>query len=335
VYYSAFFLTTLFFITGCKHTGSADSKKTAAAAVIGTRKLTGHYNGDTALFDNALKVIANNDSGHLWPAAMPYPLAGALLPFNRIIAFYGNIYDSNMGIVGELPKAELIKKLKSEMLSWSAADTATPVIPAFHCVAVEKWDEPNTDGKLRDRVPFAQIDTLLNWAGELNGLVFLDLQVGNSTLQQELPLLEKYLSLPNVHLGIDAEFSIKNNANPAEPIGSFNSEDVNYSIDFLAGLVKKYHLPPRILIVHRFTENMIKGYEKIKKTPEVQVVINMDGIGDKAAKEYSYYNFVYKQPVEFTGFKLFYKLDKTHGMPIMSPKEILQLVPRPVYIQYE
>lgn len=300
-----------------------------------TEKDIYQYNGDTILFQKKLLSLANNDTTHLWPATMPYPLTGALLPFNRIVAFYGNIYDNEMGILGELPKKQLIDKFKKELANWSAADPATPVVPAFHCVAVEKWDEPNTDGKLRDRISFAQIDTLLTWADELKGIVFLDLQVGNSSLQEELPLLKKYLLKKNVHLGIDPEFSIKKGINAADPIGYLNDSDINYTIDYLTSLVKENHLPPKILIIHRFTENMVRGFDKIKKIPEVQVIMNMDGIGDKPAKETSYFEYIYKQPVEFTGFKLFYKYDTRNGGTMMTPKEILALKPTPIYIQYE
>ena len=41
---------------------------------------------------------------HLWPVKTVYPNAGALLPFNRIIAYYGNLYSKNMGVLGEYPE---------------------------------------------------------------------------------------------------------------------------------------------------------------------------------------------------------------------------------------
>jgi hypothetical protein len=44
-----------------------------------------------------------------WPVKAPYPLAGALLPYNRIIAYYGNLYSTRMGILGELSKRNASK----------------------------------------------------------------------------------------------------------------------------------------------------------------------------------------------------------------------------------
>lgn len=69
-------------------------------------------------------------------------------------------------------------------------------------------------------MPHHQIDIVLSWAKEIKGLVFLDVQVGHSTLQVELPTLVKYLQLPQVHLGIDPEFSMKNESPPGNKIGT-------------------------------------------------------------------------------------------------------------------
>lgn len=79
-------------------------------------------------------------------------------------------------------------------------------------------------------MPHHQIDIVLSWANEINGLVFLDVQVGHSTLQVELPTLVKYLQLPQVHLGIDPEFSMKNKSPPGTKIGTYSAEDINYTL---------------------------------------------------------------------------------------------------------
>ncbi|MGN6541070.1 MAG: hypothetical protein ACTHKY_09715, partial [Ginsengibacter sp.] len=108
------------------------------------------------------------------------------------------------------------------------------------------------------------------------------------------------------------------------------------AIDDLAALVKKYNLPPKILIVHRFTQGMVTNYQQIKKVPEVQVVMDMDGWGDKTLKRSTYLRYIYKEPVEFTGFKLFYKNDtKTGTNQLYTPQELLKFIPKPIYIQYQ
>ena len=291
---------------------------------------------DTALYNKLMLDMANHDTTGKWPVKAPYPLAGAILPFNRIVAFYGNLYSKKMGILGEIPKNEMLKKLQGEVKHWQAADSSIPVIPALHYIAATAQGYPGKDGKHRLRMPSSQIDTIINWAKEINALVFLDIQVGLSTVKEEVPPLEKYLQLPQVHLGIDPEFSMKDGSVPGKKIGSFNAQDINIAIDDLAAIVKKYNLPPKILIVHRFTQGMLKDYQQIKKIPEVQIVIDMDGWGDKTLKRSSYLRYVYREPVEFTGFKLFYKNDtKTGADQLYTPQELLKFIPKPMYIQYQ
>lgn len=291
---------------------------------------------DTADYNRRMMELSNVDKKGKWPAKGPYPLDGALLPYNRIVAYYGNLYSKKMGVLGEYPKDEMLKKLMGEVENWKKADSTMPVIPALHYIAVTAQGSPGADGKHRLRMPFKQIDTVMAWSKEINGLVFLDVQVGNSYVKNEVPLLEKYLSLPTVHLGIDPEFSLKNGEKPGTKIGTFNEEDINFAVDYLAAIVKKNNLPPKILVVHRFTQGMITNYDKIKLVPEVQVVIDMDGWGSKILKKSTWDRYIYKEPVQFTGFKLFYKNDvKRSNSGMYSPEELLKFTPRPIYIQYQ
>ncbi|MCK7557177.1 hypothetical protein MKQ70_20080 [Chitinophaga sedimenti] len=114
--------------------------------------------------------------------------------------------------------------------------------------------------------------------------MFPDVQVGHSTVQEELPALAGYLSRPQVHLGIDPEYSMKGGEVPCSVIGTLDAEDVNYAIQFLTALVKQHQLPPKILVVHRFTRAMLTNYRNIHVTPEVQLVVNMDGFGFPAKR---------------------------------------------------
>ncbi len=292
---------------------------------------------DTVAYNNLLKHVSNGDTTGRWPVKHEYPKIGAILPFNRIVAYYGNLYSKQMGILGELPKDSMLKKLQSEVKKWTEADSLMPAIPALHYIAVTAQSSPGAAGKYRLRMPFHQIDTIINWAKEINGLVFIDIQVGLSTLQQELPEFEKYLAMPQVHIGIDPEFSMKSGARPGSAIGTYDAADINYVTNYLAEVVKKHSLPPKVLVIHRFTQGMVTNYKQIKLRPEVQIVMDMDGWGIPAKKINTYKQFIYPQPVQFTGFKLFYKND-THRVgesKVMQPADLLKLTPKPVYIQYQ
>ena len=279
--------------------------------------------------------IINGDSSGRWKIGESEPLAGAILPYKRIIAYYGNLYSKNMGILGELPKQEMLDKLQAEAKAWEEADTLMQVQPALHYIAVTAQMLPGKAKKYRLRMPFSQIDSVLKMAEQINAIVFLDIQVALSTLQEEVPQLEKYLRLPNVHLGIDPEFSMKGGEKPGSVIGSFDANDINYTAEYLQKIVKENHLPPKILVVHRFTQAMVKNYKDIRIIPEVQVVMHMDGWGFPAKKINTYKQFIYKEPVEYTGFKIFYKNDTKGNGRLLTPQELLKLKPQPVYIQYQ
>ena len=110
-----------------------------------------------------------------------------------------------------------------------------------------------------------------------------------------------------------------------------NAADINYATSFLAELVTQDSVPPKVFVVHRFTRPMVTNARKIALDPRVQIVMHMDGWGWPSLKKESYRRYIYAEPVQFTGFKLFYKNDK----PLMIPKQVLELYPEPVYIQYQ
>nr|WP_315161484.1 hypothetical protein [uncultured Flavobacterium sp.] len=290
---------------------------------------------DTVDYNKRMVALSNNDTTGRWPVKAPYPLPGALLPYNRIIAYYGNLYSTRMGILGELPRKEMLAKLQGEVAKWQAADSTVKAIPALHYIAVTAQGAPGKNNMHRMRMPFKQIDTIISWAKPINALVFLDVQVGHSTVKDEVEQLEQYLALPNVHLGIDPEFSMKNGERPGSKIGSFNAEDINDAIDILANIVRKNKLTPKVLVIHRFTQGMVKNYKAIKTVPEVQIVIDMDGFGSKILKKSTYLSYIYREPVQFTGFKLFYKNDNKKDWKMYSPEELVKFTPKPIYIQYQ
>lgn len=338
-------LCLLFFFAACQQPAGG-SYATEATAHEATRDSTARQHTpsptqppgiDSVAYQMKLHALANGDTTGRWPiAGQPLSLAGAILPHKRIVAFYGNLYSTRMGILGELPPNEMLAKLDQEVANWNAADTATEAVPALHYIAVTAQGSAGRDSKYRARMPFSQIDSVLRIAEKRDALVFLDIQVGFSTLEAELPRLDTFLRMPHVHLGIDPEFSMKDDLPPGKRIGHFTAEDINFATAHLAELVRTYKLPPKVLVVHRFTQGMIKDYDRITVQPEVQIVIDMDGWGAPALKKNTYHRYIFREPIQFTGFKFFYKNDlipAPHRM--MTLEEVLALTPQPIYIQYQ
>ncbi len=330
-------------VMGLSSCGQGHSEKTADSAATDVKKVDTVATPaaastllDTAAYDKLITGMVNGDTSGKWPVKAAYPLAGAILPFNRVVAFYGNLYSTKMGVLGEYPRQIMLAKLKEEVKKWQAADTTVKAIPALHYIATTAQGSPGSGNKYRLRMPFKQIDSVISMAKEINALVFIDIQVGHSTVQEEVPLFEQYFKMPNVHFGIDPEFSMKGGQKPGAAIGTFDAADINFVSSYMAKIVRENNLPPKMLVVHRFTRAMVTNYKQIKLQPEIQMVMDMDGWGAQARKISTYKLFVYGEPVQFTGFKLFYKNDfREPNSRIMTPEEVLKLKPRPMYVQYQ
>jgi hypothetical protein len=282
------------------------------------------------------KVIKTVPGISAWPVKTVLPDAGALLPFNRIVAYYGNFYSTAMGVLGEYPPDQMMAMLASTTAEWRTADPTTPVIPALDYIVVTAQGSPGADGKYRLRMPDSQVEKAIQLMSQVNGLVFLDFQVGWSNVETEVPQYSSFLKLPNVELSLDPEFDMEPGVKPDQEIGTMDASDINWAANYLANIVNQNSLPPKILVVHRFTEDMVTNYQKITPLPQVEIVMDMDGWGSQAKKINTYERIEAAEPVQFTGFKLFYKNDllpPSTGM--LTPQQVLQLSPQPSYIQYQ
>ena len=151
---------------------------------------------------------------------------------------------------------------------------------------------------------------------------------------------------------------MRNGTRPGRKIGTMDAAEVNHAVDLLSRIVREEGIPPKILVVHRFTSKMLTNASKIRRDPNVQVVIDMDGFGAPSLKRSTWRIVVQRDPVQYTGFKLFYKNDrdqrtKAPGFEpscdqvtyelvgcgddgLMTPEQVVKsLFPVPDYIQYQ
>jgi hypothetical protein len=266
-----------------------------------------------------------------WPVKGPEPLPGALLPDHLIVAFYGNPISPKMGILGQLPPEEMLPRLEAAATEWAKVERGRKVLPALHAVVTVAQGQPGKSGLYRLRHSDELIEKVLSWAEDRRWIVFLDVQIGGSSVAAELPRLVKYLERPGVHLALDPEYAMQPGSIPGRRVGTLDAAQVNEAVQLLATIVDRQHIPPKVLVIHRFSQGMLTNYRQIKLDRRVQVVVNMDGFGTPRIKEDAYKSFIALQPVQFTGFKLFYKKDR----PMMPPERVLGLTPKPVYIQYQ
>lgn len=254
-----------------------------------------------------------------------------LLPAYRIVAFYGHPHDPAMGIVGEHDIAQLADILHEEAANYAAADPSRPVVPALEIIATVAQRVPGSDGTYILDTDTQTLTEYIDFAADQGMVVILDLQVGRGTVAAEIEKVRDLLARPNVHLAIDPEFAVAEGEIPGEYIGSVDAESISYAQKVLAEISAANGIPPKMLIVHQFREDMIRGKNQLAPVPGVQLVIDADGYGAPELKTAVYNFLVRDEPVEFAGVKLFYGQD----VPLMTPQEILALVPAPDMIIYQ
>lgn len=267
------------------------------------------------------------------PRAAPVEPAadGALLPTYRILTYYGHPHDENMGILGEYEMEELRDRLLAEASNYEAADPSRPVLPAFEVIATVAQPVPGDDGTF---ILDTDKETLTEYAdfAEANDLLlFLDLQIGRGTVASEIEKVRFLLERPNVHLALDPEFAIAEGEIPGEYIGELRAESITYAQETMAALSQVLGIPPKVIILHQFREDMIIGKDELGPVPGVQLVLDADGYGAPELKTDVYNILVRDEPIEFAGVKLFYKQDK----PVMTAAEILALEPSPDLVIYQ
>ncbi len=274
--------------------------------------------------------------GKRWPAAAVYPNGGAIVPFKRILSYYGNFYSRHMGILGEYEPDEVLRRLNATKVLWEAADPNTPIQLAIEYIAMVAQADAGRDGMYRAMMPATEIEKAYALAKKADAILILDMQIGLSPIEQELPKFKTYLERSEVHLALDPEFSMKTGDRPGTVIGSHSAADINYVIQYMSTIVRANKLPPKVLLVHRFTQNMVTNSAQITPTPEVQVIMVMDGWGPKDLKRGTYGQVILPEPVQFAGLKIFYKNDlKAPSTGILTPQEALQFNPKPIFIQYQ
>lgn len=249
----------------------------------------------------------------------------------RVIAYYGTPQSKKMGVLGATPKVAMLENLVAKTQTWQAADPATPTKCALELIAVIAQAEAGQNNLHRARMTASKIDEVLGWAREARCLLILDVQVGWSSVPDELPFLAPWLKEPDVHLGLDPEWDMPIGVIPGKKVGRMSSADVQFGIDFVSDLVKANNLPPKLVIVHRFRDFMVTNPELIRPTPEIRLLVNADGFGPPGTKFVTFKIAQVGMPTALTGFKLFFKNDK----PILQPSDVLPLVPQPVFINYQ
>jgi hypothetical protein len=263
------------------------------------------------------------------PKPLELPRGGrTILPDFRVVAYYGAPQDRQLGALGIGTPDHAARRLAHQAAPY--ARSSRPVLPALELIAVVAAGAPGQDGRYNLRQPDSVIRRYLTAARKAKALLLLDIQPGRSDFFTEATRLRKWLEKPDVGLALDPEWRMGPGEIPGKVIGSVGAREVNATTAWLAQIVKRKHLPQKLVLVHQFTDDMVPEKE-LKRPPGLAYVLNVDGFGSQELKVAKYHNFVSQSPGFRRGLKLFYQEDaKT-----MSPGQVMRLSPRPDVVVYE
>ncbi|MGD9892611.1 MAG: hypothetical protein AB7R89_16985 [Dehalococcoidia bacterium] len=276
-------------------------------------------------------VVAGGATTHPAAAQAASQPAAPFLSNHRIVSFYGTPLAPGLGILGQASPVEVIGWLRMQADAYAALDPERPVQPALHLIYAMAQRESGADGLHLGRLSDALVEEYIALARENDLLLFLDLQMGRSTIADEVGTITRFLTEPHVHLALDPEFAWGPGVTPVEDIGHLTAAQVNEAQAMLQGIAQENGLPGKILIVHQFRASMLPDKAAIASYEGVELVIDMDGFGPPAAKLATYDAVITRDAVQYPGVKLFYE----HDVPLMMPDDVLALPPRPVVVIYQ
>lgn len=264
------------------------------------------------------------------PRPVELPRGGrSIFPKFRVVAYYGAPQAAQLGELGIGSPARAAAKLERQARQY--ARPGRPVLPAFELLATTATSAAGADGMYRSVQSPAIIRRYLTAARKAHMLLILDIQPGHESFAAGVRRLAPFLAEPDVELALDPEWSVPAGQLPGKVIGSTDASDVNAAGGMLSDLVRKHHLPQKLLLVHQFTPSMIRNRRALLQPPGVALALNVDGFGDRPGKIAKYGDLTRGERRFHSGFKLFYHED-TH---LLSPGRVLALHPRPDVVVYE
>lgn len=261
------------------------------------------------------------------PLAPPRPF----LADHRVVSFYGNPLAEALGVLGEQSPQQTITRVRAQAAEYERLSRERTVVPALHLIYAVAQSYPGEDEAYLLRMDDALVEQYVRLTRDNGMLLFLDIQMGRSTVEEELARIAKFLTNEHVHVALDPEFAWGKDGMPGVDIGSMDAAQVNQAQRMLQRLAMEELLPTKILVVHQFLPGMLKNKAALKNYDRVELVIDADGFGPRDIKRGAWARVIVDDGVQLAAIKLFYRQDPD----LMSPADVLGLQPRPAIIIYQ
>ncbi|MDR0505544.1 MAG: hypothetical protein LBH32_01830 [Dysgonamonadaceae bacterium] len=256
----------------------------------------------------------------------------SILLNNDILAFYGHPNSKIMGILGRYSIEELDTRLTKLAAEYRAVSGGREIRKAFYIIYGTVWPKGDI-GIIGDALLLKYIE----YALKHNILIFIDHQIGRYHPVDAIKRMFPYLRYPNVHLALDPEWRT---TKPMQEIGSVTAEEINQAQKAMEDYMVEHKIPgERLLVIHQFNIHMIKNRERVRTNfTKVRLVHCADGFGPPHLKRDSYAVNAKATNMPIKGFKLFYNSGipgAGFDNPILTPKQVFDLNPRPYLIMYQ
>jgi hypothetical protein len=285
------------------------------------------------------------------PAPVPPPAATSLLKKSTVFTVYGRAF-GRAPILGRLGTYKDLDMMAADLPKWAEPikkyNDGKSVVPGIHLIyamAAPCQERPDCLNYVEGAV-HSLVDDYIKPAAARGWVVILDTQLGRSNPAAQVNrMIEKgYLKYDNVHVAIDPEFHLyPDKTNPGVPIGTVEASQINEAQKILDDYVKAQGLKTKkVLIVHQFGDEdihdgvpfMIEHKKELKTFENVELVVDMDGLGTPQLKIWKYnriadpsiYPFL-----EYRGIKVFYpnQWEKAghYDRPPMTIEQLFGVVP--------
>ncbi|RIQ22541.1 hypothetical protein [Jiangella rhizosphaerae] len=209
------------------------------------------------------------------------------------------------------------------------------VLPVFELITVIAHGSPAADGLYRTHEPDDVIAAYLAAARRHGALLLLNVQPGRAGFLEEVTRLEPWLTEPDVGLALDPEWAVGPDEVPGDVYGSTTGAELDSVAAYLSSLVAVHGLPEKVMVFHQVHASVVEDEAALRPHPGVVTIKSVDGIGSRADKERTWTTLMRTKPPHVApGFKLFFEEDAAQG-PLMTPAQVLGLVPTPDYVLYE
>ena len=255
----------------------------------------------------------------------------SIFPEFRVVGFAGAPQAEELGALGIGTLDQAARKLERQARPYGRGPGRRPILLAFELIGVIANATPGDDGKYRTRQKDGVVSQYLAAARRAKALLVLDVQPGQADFLEEVRGFDRYLAEPDVTVALDPEWHMAPGEVPGQTIGSVTAEEINEVSAHLSEIVRRGRLPEKMLVVHQFTADMIENRSRLRRYPGVELVLNVDGVGDRQLKIEKYNAFVKRRDPARHGFKVFYNEDTN----TLEPSDVLRLRPEPEFIVYE